>query len=148
MGPPAKHHLNDGLTLNSCLVALRFFRGFGPVLLRKHIFVIFGGGGGRGPDPCAPLWIRPCQSRNFQSCPDVSLVEPVLNRVYWVLHKEIIWCLRRDSNQRPLYLKSSTLPLVDSTGIIQLFGHCTATWYAMSRSHLKLMEIGNSCGRG
>ena len=35
---------------------------------------------------------------------------------------------------RPLYLKSSTLLLVDSTGIIQ---------YAMSRSHLKLMVIMN-----
>ena len=45
-----------------------------------------------------------------------------------------------------LYLKSCTLPLVDSTGIIQLFGHCIATWYAMSRSQLKLTEIGTSCG--
>ena len=138
---------NDCLTLNSGPVALRFFRGSRPVLLRKHILVIFQGG--RVRTPCAPpLWIRPCQSRNFQSCPDVSWVEPVLNRVYHVLHKEIIRCLQRDSNQMPLYLKSSTLPLVDPTGIIQLFGHCTATWYAMSRSHLKLTEIGNSCGRG
>ena len=32
--------------------------------------------------------------------------------------------------------------------IIQLFGHCSVTWYAMSRSLLKLMEIGISCGRG
>ena len=47
-----------------------------------------------------------------------------------------------------LFLKSSTLPLVDSTGIIQLFGHFIATWYAISRSHLKLTEIGTSCGRG
>ena len=47
-----------------------------------------------------------------------------------------------------LYLKSSTLPLDDSTDIIQLLGHCIATWYAMSRSHLKLTEIGTSCGRG
>ena len=30
---------------------------------------------------------------------------------------------------------------VDSTGIIHLFGHCIATWYAMSPSYLKLMEI-------
>ena len=51
-------------------------------------------------------------------------------------------------NQRPLYLKSSTLPLVDSAGIIQLFGRCIAMLYAMSRSHLKLTEIGSSCGRG
>ena len=29
----------------------------------------------------------------------------------------------------------------NSTGIIQLFGHCIATWNAMSRSHLKPMEI-------
>ena len=47
-----------------------------------------------------------------------------------------------------LYLKSSTLPLFDSKGITQLFGHCIATWYAMSWSHLKLTEIGTSCGRG
>ena len=43
-------------------------------------------------------------------------------------------------------VKHSTL--VDSTGIIQLFGHCIATWYAMSRSHLKLTDIGTSFGRG
>ena len=47
-----------------------------------------------------------------------------------------------------LYLKSSTLQLVDSKGIIQLFGLCIVTWYAMSRSHLKLTEIGTSCGCG
>ena len=33
-------------------------------------------------------------------------------------------------------------------GIIQLFVHCNATWYAMSRSLVKLKEIGTSCGRG
>ena len=32
--------------------------------------------------------------------------------------------------------------------IIQLFGHCIATRYAMSRSLVKLTEIGTSCGRG
>ena len=130
---------DDGLTLNSGLVALRFFRGTEPVLLRKPFFVIFQGVS--VPPVAPPLWIRPCQSRNFQPCQYVSWVEPVLNRVYRVLHKKTIWCLQRDSNQRPFYLKSSTLLLVDSTGIIQLFGHCIATWYAMSRSHLKLMEI-------
>ena len=30
--------------------------------------------------------------------------------------------------------------------IIQLFGHCIATWYAMSQSLVKLMEIGTSWG--
>ena len=40
------------------------------------------------------------------------------------------------------------LPLVGSTGIIQLFCHYIATWYAMSRSHVKLMAIGTSCGCG
>ena len=30
----------------------------------------------------------------------------------------------------------------------QLFGHCIATWYAMSQSQLKLTEIGTSYGRG
>ena len=112
---------NDGLTLNSGLVALRFFRGTGPVLLRKPFSVIFQGVSVPPVVP-PPLWIRPCQSRNFQPCRYVSLVEPVLNRVYRVLHKKTIWCLQRDSNQRPFYLKSSTLLLVDSTRIIQLFG--------------------------
>ena len=42
----------------------------------------------------------------------------------------------------------TTLPMVDSTGIIQLFGHCIATWYVMSRSYLKPTEIGTSCGHG
>ena len=41
---------DDGLTLNSGLVALRFFRGSGPVLLRKPIFLPLGGGGG-SPNP-------------------------------------------------------------------------------------------------
>ena len=27
-------------------------------------------------------------------------------------------------------------------GIIKLFGHCIATWYALSQSLVKLMEIG------
>ena len=46
---------DDGLTLKSGLVALRFFRGSVPVLLRKPIFVIFlGGGGGSGPPVAYP----------------------------------------------------------------------------------------------
>ena len=32
--------------------------------------------------------------------------------------------------------------------IIQLFGHCMATWYAMSLSLVKLTEIGFSYGCG
>ena len=40
---------DDGLTLNFGLVALRFFRGFVPLFLRKPIFVIFQGGGSGPP---------------------------------------------------------------------------------------------------
>ena len=122
---PFRWRPNGGLTLNSGLLALRFFRWSGPVLLRKLFCDLSGGPYPLSPSP--PFWIRPCQSRNFQPFRDVSWVEPVLNRVKCVLHKDTIWCLQRDSNQRPL--KSSTLPLVDLTGIIQLFGHCIATWY-------------------
>ena len=32
--------------------------------------------------------------------------------------------------------------------IIQLFGHCTAEWYAMSQSLVKVTEIETSWGRG
>ena len=32
--------------------------------------------------------------------------------------------------------------------IIQLFGHCIATWYAMTWSLVELTEIETSCGRG
>ena len=32
------------------------------------------------------------------------------------------------------------------TGIIQVFGHCNATWYTMFRSLVKLTEIGTSWG--
>ena len=53
---PAKRHLNgvcwrsdDGLTLNSGPVPLRFFRRSGPVLLRKPIFVIVQGEGSGPP---------------------------------------------------------------------------------------------------
>ena len=45
---------HDGQTLNVGLVALWFFRGSGPVLQRKHVFLwgVFSGGGGRvGPLP-------------------------------------------------------------------------------------------------
>ena len=62
--PPVKRHLN-GVWLtcqwwpNNGLVALWFFRGSGPVLLRNPIFLWFFRG---GPDPLSPhLWIRPCQ---------------------------------------------------------------------------------------
>ena len=48
----------------------------------------------------------------------------------------------------PLPQVKRSKPLVDSTGIIQLFGHCIATWYSMSLSHLKLTQLGTSCGRG
>ena len=41
---------DDGLTLNFGLVALRFFRGSGSVLLRNPIFCdLFFGGGGSDP---------------------------------------------------------------------------------------------------
>ena len=42
----------DGPTLNSGLVALWFYRGSGPKLLRNPIFFCdFAGGGGRIPSP-------------------------------------------------------------------------------------------------
>ena len=123
---------DDGLTLNSGLVALRFFRGAGPVLLRKSIFCNLSRGGlDPLPPPPPPSGYDHASQEIFKSCRNVSWFELVLNRVR-VLYKESIWCLQRDSIQRPLYLKSSTLSLVDYTGIIQLFDHCIATWYAMS----------------
>ena len=42
---------DDGLTLNSGLEALQFFRAAGPVLLRKPLFVIFQGGSGPPAPP-------------------------------------------------------------------------------------------------
>ena len=45
---------DDGPTLNAGLVALSFFRGSGPVLLRNHTCTFFyfsGGGGVRTPPP-------------------------------------------------------------------------------------------------
>ena len=58
LGPPAKRlRADDGPTLNAGLVALYFFRGSGPVLLRNPIFFIFFSGGEGGPDPLSPLWI-------------------------------------------------------------------------------------------
>ena len=38
--------------------------------------------------------------------------------------------------------------IVALRGIIQLFSHCIAMWYAMSRSPVKLTAIGISWGRG
>ena len=45
----------DGPTLNAGLVALRFYRGSGPVLLENPIFLWFFRGYWT---PCPPLWIR------------------------------------------------------------------------------------------
>ena len=42
---------DDGPTLNAGLVALWFYRGSGPVLLRNPIFIFFQG----GPDPLSPF---------------------------------------------------------------------------------------------
>ena len=42
---------NDGPTLNAGLVALLVIRESKPVFLRKHIFVIFRGGGGVSTAP-------------------------------------------------------------------------------------------------
>ena len=42
---------DDGPALNAGLVALRFFRGSGPVLLRYPIFSDLSGGGVRTPCP-------------------------------------------------------------------------------------------------
>ena len=33
-------------------------------------------------------------------------------------------------------------------GIIQIYGHCIATGYAISQSFVNLTEIGTSCGHG
>ena len=112
------------------------FQGIRTSITKKTFFVIFMGV--RTPCRPPPLWIPPCQSRNFQPCGDVSWVEPVLNRVKYVSDKETIWCLKRDSNQRPLYLKSSTLPLT----LQVLYSYLViVSPRGMSRSHLKLMEI-------
>ena len=51
---------DDGPTLNAGFVALWFFRGSGPVLLRNPIFCDFSGGWGGGgvdPDNLSTLWI-------------------------------------------------------------------------------------------
>ena len=45
--------VDDGSTLNAGLVALQFYRGSRPVVLRNPIFCDFSGGGG-GPDPLSP----------------------------------------------------------------------------------------------
>ena len=65
IGPPAKRHLNDvplacrwwpNIQSSASLVALWFFRGSGPVLLKHPLFVIFQGGGGvRTQCPPPPL---------------------------------------------------------------------------------------------
>ena len=52
---------DDGLTLNSGLEALQFFRAAGPVLLRKPLFVIFQGGSG----PPAPPLDTPMPVKKF-----------------------------------------------------------------------------------
>ena len=55
---------DDILTLNVGEVALCFFRGSGPVLLRNPIFLLFLRGG--GPDPLTAHWILPCLYRTVQ----------------------------------------------------------------------------------
>ena len=53
--PAFRWRPDDGLTLISGLVALRFFKGSVPVLLRKPIFVNFQGGRGLDPLSTPPL---------------------------------------------------------------------------------------------
>ena len=55
IGPPVKRHLNGCPTLNrlAWLVAVRFYRRSGPVLLRNPIFLCFFGGRGV-PTRCPP----------------------------------------------------------------------------------------------
>ena len=76
-----------GPTLNASLVALWFFRGSGPVLLRNPIFLWFsrgGGGGGSGPPVPPPLWIRTWISLRIRnpisiSFPPKETLEPWLH---------------------------------------------------------------------
>ena len=57
---------DDGPILNAGLVALRFFRGSGPLLLINHDFCDFSGGGGvSGPPVLSPMdraWVRTLSS--------------------------------------------------------------------------------------
>ena len=64
----AHHRPGDGLTLNSGSVALRFFRGSGPVLLRKPIFVTVQ----EGPDPLSPPGSAHGLIRNFHTGRELS----------------------------------------------------------------------------
>ena len=55
---------DDDPTLNAGLVALRFFRGSGPLLLENPIFCDFSGG---ARPPCPPLdphmsWVNPLEA--------------------------------------------------------------------------------------
>ena len=57
----------------------------------------------------------------------------------FITERLLIW--RKESNQ-------TKQRAVSVECIIQLFGYCMATWYAMSLSPVKLTEIGFSCGHG
>ena len=89
-----------------------------------------GGGGGGGVGPPDP------PSGSVHASPEIVGTFPGLNQ-YSIEYS----VSARENNMVPI-------PLVNSTGIIQLFGHCIVTWYAMLQSYLKLTEIGTSCGRG
>ena len=61
---PLKYRADDGPTLNAGLEALWFFRGSGPVLLKKKLYFCedsVGGGGVRAPCPpsgsAVPIWL-------------------------------------------------------------------------------------------
>ena len=66
IGPPAKRHLNGvslagryWLNTKCWLGSFVIFQGIWTSIAKKpHIFFI-SQGGGRGPDPLSPLWIRP-----------------------------------------------------------------------------------------
>ena len=94
---------DDDPTLNASLVALSFSGMQISIAKTPYIFVIFRGGGG-GPDPLSPLWIRPCHetsvcvSRHIKYCRRIP-TNGTKRKVFQNLDK--------DTHRNPAYNKQS-----------------------------------------
>ena len=68
--------------------------------------------------------------------------------ISWDLDKNmIIASYFNEMKNEYIHIMLNTVHADTHAGIVCLFGHCIATWYAMSRYFVILTEIGTSCRR-
>ena len=112
---------DDGPTLNAGLVALWYFRGSGPVLLRNPIFLWFSRGAEVGPP--VPLWICACS---------LPLIPPMPR------HEKTWLCsVRKPKTQTSLCIRLAPVLFVRYSNLLQAKIQYSSTLYTF-----KHVQIG------